>query len=291
MSDADILFKRAETRLSKFSLSDICNKNAKYDDAKVLFEKAGRLYKLEKQFRKAATSFISASECNKQMQCIDEAIYNYTDAYNCYKHFDKVKAIECANIIIEYYRTEGNSTKMITFKKELIDIFDDTMDYDRLLVECKECLEFLSIEKKDCFVENTVRMKLANAYIKLNDCLKAGEIYEKMAHEYLERNDVGIKNALRYRAGDYIFDAAICYVGEDIVAAERAIENFIKIQPSFTMSTEHRCILNLIDAVEAHNISKFTNCIWDYDKIKPLMNWQVELLNNIKEKMGEVSLI
>ena len=291
MLDADTLFKRAETRLSKFSLSDICNRNAKYDDAKVLFEKAGNLYKMSKDFRKAATAFINACECNKQMLCIDEAIRNYTDAFNCYKHFDKVKAVECANIIIDYYKEEGNANKMITFKKELIDIYDDTMDYDRLLIECKECLEFLSIDKKDCFAENMVKMKLANVYIKLNDCLKAGEIYENMAHECIERNDIAIKNALRYRAGDYIFDAGICYVGEDVIAAERAVDNFVKIQPSFIVSREYSCIITLIKAVINHDITKFTNSIWEYDKIKPLMNWQVELLSSIKEKMGEVSLI
>lgn len=289
MENGDKIFRQATDRLTRFYFCDIFNKSQKYRDSGLLFEKAAQMYKLSNNLKQAATSYIKAADCNKKIENEYDVIGNYLNAFYCYKKYDHKLAIDCANNIIEICRSQGNLDKIIRIKYELIDLYDDVMDNDRLLIECKECLGLLSINNKpDHYGENMIKIKLADTYIRLANYREAAEIYEKLAFEYLEKK---YKLALKYRAFDYIFNSAICYLAFDKIIAERILDTFLENNSEFIITREYECLTKIIIAIKKRDLNLFSNTIYDYNLVKPLMNWQIDVLAYIKEKINEYDLL
>lgn len=53
--------------------------------------------------------------------------------------------------------------------------------------------------------------------------------------------------------------------GQDIVAANRALEKYSGLEPAFATSRECKMLDSIIKAVEGHDAESFTNSVADYD--------------------------
>ena len=89
---------------------------------------------------------------------------------------------------------------------------------------------------------------------------RAIKIFDQLATTCLDNN------LTKWNFRDHAFRAVLCHLcNTDIVAANRALEKYSGLEPSFATSRECKMLDQVIKAVEGHDVESFTNSVADYD--------------------------
>lgn len=93
---------------------------------------------------------------------------------------------------------------------------------------------------------------------------------------------------MRYSVKDYFLKAGICHLATaDAVAAQRALEKYREMDPSFATQREHMLLVDLSDAIEAKNQEQFTDKLFQFDQISKLDSWKTTILVRVKNAIEE----
>lgn len=111
---------------------------------------------------------------------------------------------------------------------------------------------------------------------------KSIEIFEKVAQQSINNN------LMKYSVKDYLLKAGICHLATgDLVAAQRALERYREIDPSFISQREHMLLTDLVEAVEGKSQEQFTDKLYQYDQISKLDKWKTTMLVRVKNSIEE----
>lgn len=114
------------------------------------------------------------------------------------------------------------------------------------------------------------------------DYYKAIKIYEKVANQSVSNN------LMRYSVKEYFLKGGICHLAtQDMVGAERALANYVELDPTFASTREHQLLTDLLAAVQSGKQEEFTDKLFAYDQMSKLDKWKTALLLKIKNQIQE----
>lgn len=120
-------------------------------------------------------------------------------------------------------------------------------------------------------------LKVADASGLEGDYYKAIEQFEKVAQQSINNN------LMKYSVKDYFLKAGICHLASgDNVAAQRALERYVDMDPQFASQREYLLLSDLTAAVEAKDQDLFTDKLFQYDQVSKLDKWKTTLLVRVK---------
>jgi alpha-soluble NSF attachment protein len=137
---------------------------------------------------------------------------------------------------------------------------------------------------------NMCMFRLANKlYLKVGDLAalegdyyKAVENFEKVAKSAVSNN------LMKWSVKDFFLKSGLCLLAiGDMVAVNRAFENYRNMDSTFASTKEHQLLVDLAEAVDAGDQVAFGDKLFQYDQISKLDNWKTAILLKIKNSIEE----
>lgn len=69
------------------------------------------------------------------------------------------------------------------------------------------------------------------------------------------------------------------------MAANRALESYREIDPTFASTREHQLLVDLVQAIEQGDQEAFADKLFQYDQLSKLDKWKTTLLLRIKDSI------
>lgn len=93
---------------------------------------------------------------------------------------------------------------------------------------------------------------------------------------------------MKYSVKDYFLKAGICHLASgDLVAAQRALERYREMDPTFATQREHMLLTDLCEAVEAKSQEQLSDKLYQYDQVSKLDKWKMAMLVKVKDGIEE----
>lgn len=129
---------------------------------------------------------------------------------------------------------------------------------------------------------NKLWLKVADISALEGDYYKSIENYERVAEQSINNN------LMKYSVKEYLLKAGICHLASgDIVAAQRALEKYRELDPSFAAQREHQLLVDLTEAIEAKSQENFSDRLFQFDQVSKLDKWKTTILVRIKNGIEE----
>ncbi|OAA55957.1 vesicular-fusion protein sec17 [Niveomyces insectorum RCEF 264] len=259
----------------------------KYMDAADLYIQAANAFRLQRSNIEAGKAFEAAAAVQRNnLKEPDDAANSMADAFKVYRKESPEDAARCLEQAILHYTSRGNFRRAAKQKEDLGEIYE--IDLKDKQGSAKLALE--SYENAAAWYESDGAQALANKnWLKVaelsasnGDFYKAIDLFEKAAEGAITNN------LMRYSVKDYFFKAGLCHLAtEDIIATQRALEKYPNMDPTFMSTREYQLLVDLTSAVEARDVDKFSESLFNFDKMSKLDRWKTGILLQIKEKIQE----
>jgi len=258
---------------------------AKYEEAAELFTKAGNTFKISKQWDKAGDAFVRAAECYLKLKDVNyEAAQNYINAVLCYKKTNVTVAVQCMRRGIEIFKDEGKFSTAAKYQKDLGELFEGQPDPENALDAYQASADLY--ESSDAPKSaSPCLLKVAQLSAQLERYDKAAELYERMATEAIDNN------LQRYSVKDYLLRAGLCRLVTDVVATERALEEYASMDATFASQREYTFLTKLVTSIKNYDEEAFSEAALQYDEISKLDSWKTSILLKIKKQIKEEELL
>ncbi|KPM34445.1 putative vesicular-fusion protein sec17 [Neonectria ditissima] len=283
--DPRALLQKAQKSLQGASsgFSFFGGREEKYQDAADLFVQAANAFKMQKQNIEAGKAFEQAAQVQTQnLKDLDDAANSNVDAYKAYRKDDPQAAARCLSIAIDRYCAKGNFRRAASHKEHLGELFEVDLGDNKAALESYEAAAGWYEGDNAAALANKLWLKVADIAALDNDYYKAIENYEKVAEQSINNN------LMKYSVKDYLLKAGICHLASgDLVAAQRAVEKYRDIDPSFAAQREHQLLLDLCEAIEAKSQEQFADRLFQYDQLSKLDKWKTTILVRIKNAIEE----
>jgi alpha-soluble NSF attachment protein len=93
---------------------------------------------------------------------------------------------------------------------------------------------------------------------------------------------------MKWSVKDYLLKSGLCLLAVgDMVATNRAFENYRDLDPTFSSTREHQLLIDLSEAVEAGDQEVFADKLFQYDQMSKLDKWKTTILLRIKNAIEE----
>lgn len=109
--------------------------------------------------------------------------------------------------------------------------------------------------------------------------IRAAEIYEEMARNRVDK-------ITKYSCDILLMKSFLCYLCVDEVLAERKLNEFEVCYPIITNTMNFKLCKNIMNEYKNKDVDVFVSFMRDYDDIKKLDDFMVNLLNKIKKNMS-----
>jgi len=253
------------------------NPTAKFEDAAEAFSKAANLFKMAKKYDEAGKAFTKVAESQLKLDSKHEAATSFASAATCFKKNNTQDAVECLKKAVELFTGEGRFAIAAKHQKEIAEIYEAEMDFERAIEAYQVAADYFEGESSTSQA-NTCLLKVAQFSAQLENFQKAIELYEQVAKASLDNN------LLKWGAKDHLHRAILCHLAsEDLVGAQKALENYKSWDASFASSRECKFVEEIIQAVEKYDVDAFTQAVVDYDSISKLDNWKTKVLLKVKQ--------
>jgi len=267
---------KADKKLKGFSLF---NSGQKFEDAAELYTKAANQFKLAKKWEQSAQAFIKAAECFIKLQSKHEAASNYVSASGCLKKVNNTEAVNCLRTAIELFTDEGRFSIAAKHQKEIAELYEAENDSEHAIEAYQAAADFFDGESQQS-AANACWLKVAQFSAQLEKYDKAIEIYEKVATGSLDNN------LLKWSVKEYFLKAGLCHLcTSDVVAANRALEKYKDMDPTFSSQRECKLLEQINAAYENLDVEAFTSAVVEFDQISKLDAWKTSILLKIKNSM------
>lgn len=71
------------------------------------------------------------------------------------------------------------------------------------------------------------------------------------------------------------------------MAANRALESYREIDPTFASTREHQLLVDLVQTIEEKDQEAFADKLFQYDQLSKLDKWKTTLLLRVKNNIEE----
>ncbi|PYH44187.1 alpha-soluble NSF attachment protein SEC17 [Aspergillus saccharolyticus JOP 1030-1] len=281
--DPRVLLQKADQALSRASggFSFFGGRTEKYENAADLYSQAANAFRVQKQNKEAGLAFEKAASIQSQnLNEPDDAANTLTEAFKVYRKSDPEDAARVLSSAIQHYVLKGNLRRAASQQQHLAEV------YEVELGDNKKALE--AYEKAAEWFEGDNAEALANKhYLKAADLAALeGDYYKAIEHyERIGRSSIN-NNLMKWSVKDYFLKAGICHLASnDLVATNRALENYRDIDTTFASTREHQLLVDLVQACEAGDQEAFADKLFQYDQLSKLDKWKTTLLLRIKNNI------
>jgi len=258
------------------------NAQQKWEDAADAYSKAANLFKMAKKYDEAGKAFIKVAECQLKLDSKHEAASSFASGATCFRKGNNSAAVECLRKAVELFTGEGRFAIAAKNQKEIAEIYEADTDYENAIVAYQLAADYFEGENSTSQA-NTCLLKVAQYSAQFSENYqKAIELYQQIAKTSLDNN------LLKWGAKEQLQRALLCYLAsEDLVGAQKALENYKSWDASFESSRECKFVEEIIQAVEKYDVEAFTQSIVDYDSVSKLDNWKTKILLKVKQGIAK----
>jgi len=271
------LVKKAEDKVKAWSLFSNSNK----EQAVELFDKAAAQFKIAKEWEVAAKAHIRAAEvCEKYLRSESDATMHYLSAAKSYKLVSPRDAIRMFKLVAGLHMENNRFSTAARLHKEIAELEEKENNISA-------AMEAYS-QSADCFLAednptnaNQCLLKIAHYAALRDDYKKAIEVYEKVASS--SRNN----KLMTFAAKEHFLKAGICHLvmgakSGDTSPLGIAIARYKDLSFDFSRSRECQFLESVLAAFDSGSASKYTDTVFQYDRVSPLDTWTAQLLLEVK---------
>ncbi|CAN3377371.1 hypothetical protein DIURU_003384 [Diutina rugosa] len=276
ISEAEKLLKPQSGFMSFFSGSSTDRK----EDASDCFVQAGNAYRLQKNYVDAGAQFVRASDIQTELGNHNEAANHLVEAYKCYKDASPSDAIEALKKAIHIFLTQnGQFRRAANFTGDLAELYEKVGDQENAILSYEQAGDYFSTDRADALA--------SKSYLKCADLCAATGDYAKAIKFYDNIIKVAMGNNLsRWSLKDYFFKVILCLLCmDDEIEASKRLEQYSGEEPSFESSREGQLLRDILEAIEAGDLEKFQEKVFDYDKFSKLDKLKTQLLLKVKNQV------
>ncbi|KAJ1635491.1 soluble NSF attachment protein alpha isoform [Pavlovales sp. CCMP2436] len=278
------LVEAADRRLKSFVVPLFGNKEAKFEDAAELYQRAGNAFKVAKDFAEAGDAFKNAASCYLKVGSQHEAATGFQEAGNAYKKVNSAEAVEMLTKTIELLSDLGRFSQVAKHHKDIGEMFEGEENLELAIEHFQLAADFYQGEDSTSSA-NQCLLKVAAFSAQLGNYARAIELYEEISTASLDNN------LLKWSVKDYFQRALLCQLAggdEASFAKARAmLERYEGQDPSFSESRECKLVKDVLAHCEAFDVEAFTQVIFEYDQIAKLDTWKTSILLKVKNSLKE----
>ncbi|CAN8068421.1 unnamed protein product [Agarophyton chilense] len=254
--------------------------SANKEEAAETFVKAANCFKLAKAWSKAGNALEKAAESYAKISDMEyEAASKYSDAGKAYKNSDMRKAIAAYENAIILYSDAARFQQCARLKKEVAEILEAESNNAGALDAYNAAADFYDMDDAKSNA-NSMRVKVASLNALEGKFADAADLYESIAENALS------SNLLKYGAREHLLRAGLCRLClADVIGAQRSLEKYDSMDPSFTTSREGKLLDSIVKAVDEGDVELFTNTVYEYDSMSKLDEWKTTILLKIKNNI------
>jgi len=233
---------------------------------------------MAKKYEEAGKAFVKVAECHLKLDSKHEAATSFASAATCFKKKNNTaESVECLKSSVELFTGEGRFAIAAKHQKEIAEIYEAELDFEKSIEAYQVAADYFEGESSTSQA-NSCLLKVAQYSAQLENYQKAIELYEQVAKASLENN------LLKWGAKEHLHRAILCYLAsEDLIGAQKAIENYKNLDASFQSSRECKFVEEIMQSVEKYDVETFTQTVVDYDSVTKLDNWKTKILLKIKQ--------
>ncbi|EGU76160.1 soluble NSF attachment protein [Fusarium oxysporum f. sp. albedinis] len=281
--DVQIVMAQKQLQSAGGGFSFFGGREEKYQEAADLFTQAANAFKMQQQNLEAGKAFEQAAQVQTdKLKEPDDAANTLVDAFKAYRKDDPQAAARCLNIAVDRYCAKGNFRRAASHKENLGELYEVELGDAKSAIECYELAATWYEGDNAAALANKLWLKVADVAAIEGDYYKAIEKYERVAEQSINNN------LMKYSVKDYLLKAGICHLASgDLVAAQRALEKYRDMDPSFGAQREHQLLTDLCEAIEAKSQEQFTDRLYQFDQISKLDKWKTTILVRVKNQIEE----
>ena len=275
------LIKKAEKLLKPgFFKAIFSNTEDRVEKAIELYNTAGQIYIIEKQYKKAGECFEESSKLKKNIKESPEE--DYKEAINCYKKINDIENYNrIMNLLINYYIKENEFSEAANLQFEISkELSKDKNKVNEALESFDKCLDFYNMDKDSSKISiSKTKIEKANLitfYEIKDEILYAHNIYDEVGKEKME------SSTGKFLAQEFFAKNVITYlVYDDVITAKAYLHKYYDIDSNFENSEIGNLIEDLITIFENEESNNLTNDnqeILTVDKV--VLNFSIHNKNN-----------
>ncbi|PGH05221.1 alpha-soluble NSF attachment protein [Blastomyces parvus] len=283
--DPRVLLQKADKALQGASggFSLFGGRTEKYENAADLYSQAANAFRAQKMNKEAGMAFEKAAAVfTNNLNEPDDAANILSEAFKVYRKTDPEDAARVLQVAIQHYISKGNFRRAATHQQNLAEIYEvEIGDEGRALEAYEKAAEWFEGDNAEALA-NKHYLKVADLAAMKGDYYKAIEHFERVAKSAINNN------LMKYSVKDYFLKAGICHLASnDLVATNRALQNYRDLDNSFTTTREHMLLVDLAQAVEQGDAESFGDKLFQYDQLSKLDKWKTAILLRIKNNIEE----
>ncbi|KAI6227503.1 Aromatic-di-Alanine repeat protein [Aphelenchoides fujianensis] len=242
-------------------------------DACELYNQAGNLFKVAKNWSAAGDAFLKSAELHTaQADAKHDAALDYDKAGTCYRKVDAQKAVECFEKCIEFYTDMGRFNMAAKVHSTIAEIYEtEAPNKEQCIKHHQIAADFYKGEEAKSSATKCL-IRVAQLSAELGNYRRAIEVFEEIAVFEADHP------TLKYAAKNHFFMALLCHLCIDVLDTQNALKRYEDISPSFADSREYKFVKDLTVCMEEQSVEHFTETVHGFDKISRLDPWQTSLL-------------
>ncbi|BAE59815.1 protein required for fusion of vesicles in vesicular transport, alpha-SNAP [Aspergillus flavus] len=283
--DPRVLLQKADKALQGASsgFSFFGGRSEKYENAADLYTQAGNAFRVQKQNKEAGLAFEKAASIQTQnLNEPDDAANSLQEAFKVYRKSDPEDAARVLSSAIQHYVLKGNFRRAATQQQYLAEVYEVELgDQKKALEAYEKAAEWFDSDNAEALA-NKHYLKAADLAALEGDYYKAIEHYERIGRSSISNN------LMKWSVKDYFLKAGICHLAtNDLVATNRALENYRDIDNTFVSTREHQLLIDLVQTIEQGDQEAFADKLYQFDQLSKLDKWKTTLLLRIKNNIEE----
>ncbi|KAE8376435.1 soluble NSF attachment protein [Aspergillus bertholletiae] len=283
--DPRVLLQKADKALqgAGSGFSFFGGRSEKYENAADLYTQAGNAFRVQKQNKEAGLAFEKAASIQTQhLNEPDDAANSLQEAFKVYRKSDPEDATRVLSSAIQHYVLKGNFRRAATQQQYLAEVYEVELgDQKKALEAYEKAAEWFDSDNAEALA-NKHYLKAADLAALEGDYYKAIEHYERIGRSSISNN------LMKWSVKDYFLKAGICHLAtNDLVATNRALENYRDIDNTFPSTREHQLLIDLVQTIEQGDQEAFADKLFQYDQLSKLDKWKTTLLLRIKSNIEE----
>ncbi|ERF75783.1 vesicular-fusion protein sec17 [Endocarpon pusillum Z07020] len=286
--DPRALMQKADKAASSASggFSMFGGRTEKWENAADLYTQAANAFRMQKQNHEAGAAFEKAADIQKnKLSEPDDMANTLTEAFKVYRKDSPEDAARVLTAAIAHYTSKGAFRRAATHQQNLGEVYElELGDTARALAAYETAAQWFESDNAEALA-NKLYLKVADLAALEGDYAKACQLFESVAKSSLN------SNLMRWSVKDYFLKAGICHLASaDLVATNRALQNYRDLDSSFVQTREHMLLQDLAEAVEKGEQELFADKLFQFDQLSKLDKWKTTLLLKVKngiEEQGE----
>ncbi|KAL0477968.1 alpha-soluble NSF attachment protein [Acrasis kona] len=279
----DEFLEQAEKKLKGWGLL-----SNKYEDALELYSKAINIYKMNKAWDKAADVLQRTVACHNKCDSKYDAATALNEAGQMLKKMpDNIEAsVRVMSESVEIFLELGKLNQAAKIEKEIGEALEEVENYADAIVHLQRAADLYESENQKT-TANICLLKVAHMNASLENYEPAIELFEKSIEYAVD------DRMLKFQAKEYIFKAAACRLAQitdkdQLEDFKTKYEEYKDMDVHFPDSFEAKLIDGVVEAWDKGDLRLFQQHMRDYDRIKKLDPWKMNLFLKIKSGVENV---